>query len=284
MLGDVIDEVIEDVISGKRPQGCVSTGIIDLDRLTGGLHPGRVTVVAGRPGMGKTILGIDFARAAAVSAHHDAIPSIIFTLEMTYQEIVHRILSAESGAAFHNITNRTLNADDCRRIEHVRSRLRRTPILIDDTPNMTISAIRTAARKAVQHHSVGLVVVDYMQLMSSPKRSEGRQQEISDISRGLKLMAKELRVPVIACSQLNRTSEGRADKRPALSDLRESGSIEQDADVVILLHRDDYYDKESSRTGEIDLIIAKNRFGPQDTVTCAAQLHKARIVDMAVEP
>jgi replicative DNA helicase len=155
------------------------------------------------------------------------------------------------------------------------------PVFVDDTPNMNLMEIRAKARRLKQRHDLKLIVVDYLQLMSSPKKTESRQQEVSEISRALKLLAKELEVPVIAISQLNRGPEQRTDKRPQVSDLRESGSIEQDADVVILLHREDAYERESPRAGEADLIVAKHRNGPTATVTVAFQGHYSRFVDMA---
>jgi replicative DNA helicase len=156
------------------------------------------------------------------------------------------------------------------------------PLFIDDSPNMSLMEIRAKCRRLKQRHDLRLVVVDYLQLMSSPRRVENRQQEVSEFSRSLKLLAKELDVPVVALSQLNRGPEQRADKKPQLSDLRESGSLEQDADVVILLHREDAYERESPRAGEADLIVAKHRNGPTATVTVAFQGHYSRFVDMAV--
>jgi replicative DNA helicase len=155
------------------------------------------------------------------------------------------------------------------------------PLFIDDSPNMSMMEIRAKCRRLKQRHDLKFVIVDYLQLMSSPKRVENRQQEVSELSRSLKLLAKELELPVVALSQLNRGSEQRTDKRPMLSDLRESGSIEQDSDVVILLHREDQYEKESPRAGEADLIVAKHRNGPTATVTVAFQGHYSRFVDMA---
>jgi replicative DNA helicase len=155
------------------------------------------------------------------------------------------------------------------------------PLFIDDSPNMSLMEIRAKCRRLKQRHDLKFVIIDYLQLMSSPKRTESRQQEVSEMSRSLKLLAKELEVPVIALSQLNRGPEQRTDKKPLLSDLRESGSIEQDADVVILLHREDAYERESPRAGEADLIVAKHRNGPTATVTVAFQGHYSRFVDMA---
>jgi replicative DNA helicase len=222
---------------------------------------------------------MDFARS--VSVRHN-FSSAIFSLEMSKVEIVMRLLSAESRVPLHALRSGQLGDDDWTRLARRMGEISEAPLFVDDTPNMTLMEVRAKARRLKQRHDLKLVIVDYLQLMSSPKRVESRQQEVAELSRGLKLLAKEIDCPVVAVSQLNRGPEQRNDKRPQLSDLRESGSIEQDADVVILLHRDDYYDKESPRAGEADFIVAKHRNGPTDTVTVAAQLHVSRFVDMAV--
>jgi replicative DNA helicase len=174
-----------------------------------------------------------------------------------------------------------MNDDDWARLARRMSEVADAPLFIDDSPNMSLMEIRAKCRRLKQRHNLKFVIIDYLQLMSSPKRVESRQQEVSEMSRSLKLLAKELEVPLIALSQLNRGPEQRTDKKPLLSDLRESGSIEQDADVVILLHREDAYEKESPRAGEADLIVAKHRNGPTATVTVAFQGHYSRFVDMA---
>ncbi len=224
-------------------------------------------------------LGLDVARAAAIA---NGLPSAIFSLEMSKIEITMRLLSAEARVALHALRSGHLSDDEWTRLAGRMGEISDAPLYVDDTPNMTLMEIRAKARRLRQRHDLRLVVVDYLQLMTSPKRVESRQQEVSELSRGLKLLAKELEIPVIAVSQLNRGPEQRTDKRPQLSDLRESGSLEQDSDVVILLHREDYYDKESPRAGEADFIVAKHRNGPTDTITVAAQLHLSRFVDMAV--
>ena len=224
-------------------------------------------------------VSMDFVRHAAV--RHN-LSSAIFSLEMSKIEIVTRLLSAEARVPLHVLRSGQLSDDDWTRLARRMGEISEAPIFVDDTPNMTLMEIRAKARRMRQRNDLKLVVVDYLQLMTSPKRVESRQQEVADLSRGLKLLAKEIECPVVAVSQLNRGPEQRTDKRPQLSDLRESGSIEQDADVVILLHRDDYYDKESPRAGEADFIVAKHRNGPTDVVTVAAQLHFSRFVDMAI--
>ncbi|HEU5108654.1 MAG TPA: replicative DNA helicase, partial [Micromonosporaceae bacterium] len=221
---------------------------------------------------------MDFARSASV---RNNLASAIFSLEMSKVEIVMRLLSAESRVPLHVLRSGQLSDDDWTKLARRMGEISEAPLFVDDTPNMNLMEIRAKARRLKQRNDLKLIVVDYLQLMTSPKRVESRQQEVAELSRGLKLLAKEVDCPVIAVSQLNRGPEQRTDKRPQLSDLRESGSIEQDADVVILLHRDDYYDKESPRAGEADFIVAKHRNGPTDTVTVAAQLHLSRFVDMA---
>lgn len=221
----------------------------------------------------------DFVRSAAIQSN---LPSAIFSLEMSKVEIIMRLLSAEARIPLNVLRSGQLSDDDWTKLARRMGEISDAPIFVDDTPSMTLMEIRAKARRLKQRHDLKLIVVDYLQLMTSPKRTESRQQEVADLSRGLKLLAKEVECPVIAVSQLNRGPEQRQDKRPMLADLRESGSIEQDADVVILLHRDDYYDKESPRAGEADFIVAKHRNGPTDTVTVAAQLHLSRFVDMAI--
>jgi replicative DNA helicase len=191
-------------------------------------------------------------------------------------------MSAEGAVPLQNMRKGTLDSRDWTTIASTRGRINDAPLYIDDSPNMTLVEIRAKCRRLKQRQGLKMVVIDYLQLMTSGKRVESRQQEVSEFSRALKLLAKELQVPVIALSQLNRGPEQRADKKPALSDLRESGSIEQDADMVVLLHRESAYEKDSPRAGEADLIVAKHRNGPTDTITVAFQGHFSRFTDMAV--
>jgi replicative DNA helicase len=223
-------------------------------------------------------LAMDFARSAAI--RHD-LTSVIFSLEMGRNEITMRLLSAEARVPLHTMRSGTMTDDDWTRLARRMGEVSSAPLFIDDSPNMTMMEIRAKCRRLKQRHDLRLVVVDYLQLMTSGKRVENRQQEVSEFSRSLKLLAKELDVPVIAISQLNRGPEQRTDKRPLLSDLRESGSLEQDSDMVILLHREDAYERESPRAGEADLIVAKHRNGPTATITVAFQGHYSRFVDMA---
>lgn len=223
-------------------------------------------------------LGLDFARSAAIK---HGLATVIFSLEMSRNEITMRLLSAEARVALHTMRSGLMSDEDWTRMARRMGEVAEAPLFIDDSPNMSMMEIRAKCRRLKQRNDLRFVIVDYLQLMSSPKRTESRQQEVSELSRALKLLAKELEVPVIAISQLNRGPEQRTDKRPAVSDLRESGSIEQDADMVILLHREDAYERESPRAGEADLIVAKHRNGPTATVTVAFQGHYSRFVDMA---
>jgi len=280
-LGDIIEGTIDEIeASSSRGDGMtgVPTGFADLDRLTNGLHAGQMIVIAARPAMGKSTVALDIARSAAI--HHN-LPAVIFSLEMGKNEITMRLLSAEAKIPLQNMRKGTMREEDWTRLARTMGDISEAPLYIDDSPNMSLMEIRAKCRRLKQRHGLRLVVIDYLQLMSSGKRVESRQQEVSEFSRALKLLAKELEVPVIALSQLNRGPEQRTDKKPQMSDLRESGSIEQDADVVILLHREDVYEKESPRAGEADFIVAKHRNGPTDTIVVAFQGHYSRFVDMA---
>jgi replicative DNA helicase len=207
--------------------------------------------------------------------------SAIFSLEMSKSEITMRLLSAEAKVPLGHMRSGNMSDDDWARLARRMGEVADAPLYIDDSPNLTMMEIRAKARRLKQRHDLRLVIVDYLQLMTSGKRVENRQVEVSDFSRSLKLLAKELGVPVVALSQLNRGPEQRTDKKPMLSDLRESGSLEQDADMVVLLHREDAYERESPRAGEADLILAKHRNGPTGLVTVAFQGHYSRFVDMA---
>jgi replicative DNA helicase len=224
-------------------------------------------------------LALDIVRAASIKA---GLTSVLFSLEMSRNEITMRLLSAEARVPLQAMRTGQLGEDDWTKLARRMSEVVDAPLFIDDSPNMSMMEIRSKCRRLKQRHDLRLVVVDYLQLMSSPKRVENRQQEVSELSRSLKLLAKELNVPVVALAQLNRGPELRSDKRPLLADLRESGSIEQDSDVVILLHREDAYEPESPRAGEADLIVAKHRNGPTTTVTVAFQGHYSRFADMAL--
>ncbi|WP_420734530.1 replicative DNA helicase [Brevibacterium luteolum] len=255
----------------------VPTGFTEFDDLTNGLHPGQMIVIAARPGVGKSTLALDMARSAAIAARQC---TVIFSLEMGKQELSMRLLSAESGVPLQNLRRGEVSEQDWTTLAAKMSRMHDAPLYIDDSPNMALTEIRAKCRRLKQQHDLQLIVIDYLQLMSSGKRVESRQQEVSEFSRSLKLLAKELEVPVIALSQLNRSSEQRTDKRPMISDLRESGSIEQDADMVLLIHREDMYDPESPHAGEADIIVAKHRNGPTGEIKVAFQGARSRFANM----
>nr|WP_155821356.1 replicative DNA helicase [Gordonia hirsuta] len=223
-------------------------------------------------------LAMDFLRSAAV---HNNLAAAMFSLEMGKNEIVMRLLSAEARVKLGDMRAGNLSDDDWSRLARRMGEISQAPLFIDDSPNLTMMEIRAKARRLKQRHDLRLVVIDYMQLMTSGKKVESRQQEVSEFSRSIKLLAKELDVPVVAISQLNRGPEQRTDKRPQVSDLRESGSLEQDADMVILLHRPDSIERDDPRAGEADIIVGKHRNGPTATITVAHQLHLSKFVDMA---
>ena len=255
----------------------VPTGFTELDEKTNGFAGGQMVIVAARPAMGKSTLALDVARAASV--HNDK-TTVFFSLEMGRAEIAMRLLSAEATIPLQVLRKGQLDSRDFQKLAATQARINEAPLFIDDSPNLTLVEIRAKCRRLKQRHDLKMVVIDYLQLLSSGKKVESRQQEVSEFSRALKLLAKELEVPVIALSQLNRASEQRADKMPAISDLRESGSLEQDADMVILLHREAAYEKDNPRAGEADLILAKQRNGPTGTVTVAFQGNYSRFQDM----
>jgi replicative DNA helicase len=255
----------------------VPSGFADLDALTNGFHSGQLILVAARPALGKSTLALDFVRAASI--RHN-LPSIVFSLEMGKAEIAMRLLSAETSIPLQKMRKGMIEAKDWTTIAATRGRIENAPLYIDDSPNMTLVEIRAKCRRLKQRVGLKMIVIDYLQLMTSGKKVESRQQEVSEFSRALKLLAKELQVPVIALSQLNRGPEQRSDRKPQLSDLRESGSLEQDADMVILLHRESAYEKDNPRAGEADFIVAKHRNGPTDTITVGFQGHYSRFADM----
>ncbi|MBW3093136.1 replicative DNA helicase [Bifidobacterium sp. 82T10] len=280
-IGPVVHDALEQL--DQLQQGLVNkgvpTGFRDIDDVTQGLQPGQMIVVAGRPAMGKSTLGIDFARAAAL---HHGLTSIVFSLEMSKVELAQRIISAETNiplVALRRADDDNLTPERWTTLNNFWDKMRNAPLFIDDSPNMSLMEIRAKCRRLKQTNDLKLVVIDYLQLMTSGKHVESRQQEVSEFSRALKLLAKELEVPVVALSQLNRGPEMRNDKKPQLSDLRESGSIEQDADVVFLVHRPDFYDKED-RPGEADIIMAKHRNGPTETFHLAFLGATSKFKDM----
>ncbi|MFV0463913.1 MAG: replicative DNA helicase [Nostocoides sp.] len=277
-IGELLEPTFNEieVASGRADEMIgVPTGFIELDELTNGLHPGQMIVVAARPAVGKSTLGVDIARSAAIK-HKMA--TAIFSLEMSRSEITMRVLSAEGSIQLQDLRKGTLGDAGWQKLARLAGEISESPLFIDDSPNMSLPEIRAKCRRLKQQHNLRLVIIDYLQLMSSGKKVESRQQEVAEFSRALKLLAKELAVPVIAISQLNRGPEQRTDKRPQMSDLRESGSIEQDADVVILLHRDR---SDPERGGDADVIVAKHRNGPTKDIILAFQGHYSRFANMA---
>ncbi|WP_430867966.1 replicative DNA helicase [Demequina aurantiaca] len=279
-IGDVMERTIDEIEASSARDGSmlgIPTGFKALDDLTGGFQKGQMVVIAARPAIGKSTLGLDICRAAAIGAGK---ASVIFSLEMSREEITKRLLSAESSVKLSKLTKGPMGPNDWERLAQTAATISKAPLFIDDSPNMSLMEIRAKCRRLKQQHGLELVVIDYLQLMSSGRKVESRQQEVSEFSRALKLLAKEIEVPVIAISQLNRGAEQRGDKKPMLSDMRESGSIEQDADIVILLHREDAYDRDN-RPGEADFIVAKHRSGPTDVIAVAFRKDFAHFADMA---
>ena len=277
LLQPTMDE-IDAIQSGGGQSVGVPTGFAELDEVTTGLHGGQMIIFAARPGQGKSTLALDVMRSCSIK---HGMASVIFSLEMSKSEIVMRLLSAEARIKLADMRAGRMSDDDWTRMARRMSEITEAPLYIDDSPNLTMMEIRAKARRLKQKTDLRLVVVDYLQLMTSGKRVESRQAEVAEFSRSLKLLAKELDVPVIAISQLNRGPEQRTDKLPQLSDLRETGQLEQDADVVILINRPDGYDRDSPRAGEADLILAKHRNGPIKTCTVASTLHMASFRDLA---
>jgi len=253
------------------------TGFIDLDKLLGGLQPSDLLIIAGRPGMGKTSFGLTIAQNAALK--HRAVVAF-FTLEMSGEQLVQRMLSAETGIDSRRLMVGDIHDVELDRIVKASGDLSDTLIFVDDTPSPTPLEIRSKCRRLAAEYDLGLVIIDYLQLMAGGVRIENRQQEISYISRSLKGLARELHVPVIALSQLSRAVEGRQDKHPILSDLRESGSIEQDADIVMFIYRDEVYDELSDRRNIADIIVAKHRNGPTGQVALRFAKEQTKFMDL----
>lgn len=276
-MGGTLDK-LEAIDNNKGKINGVPTGFRDLDALTQGWQGGQFILVAARPAMGKSTLALDFQRACSIT---HGLPSVLFSLEMGRHEVNMRLLSAEARVGLHLMRSGNMDDDDWTRVARRMPDVTAAPLYVDDSPNLDLMQIWAKCRRMVERYGLKLVIIDYLQLMGSgsSKRFESRQIEVSFMSRNLKLLAKELDIPVIALSQLNRGPEQRADKKPMVSDLRESGSLEQDADMVILLHREDAYEKESPRAGEADLIVGKHRAGATATITVGAQLHYSKFVD-----
>ena len=264
LVVQLMDRVVEMSENPNDITG-VPTGFYDFDRMTSGLQPGDLVVLAARPSMGKTALAINIAEHVALN---EGLPVAVFSMEMGASQLAIRIVGSIGRIDQSRLRTGKLNPDEWPRLTESIEKLRTVSLHIDETPGLTPSELRANARRlARQCGKLGLIVVDYLQLMSgSTSEGENRATEIGEISRGLKMLAKELQCPVIALSQLNRSVEQRTDKRPMMSDLRESGAIEQDADVIMFIYRDDYYNKESKEPGVAEVIIGKQRNGPTGTV------------------
>lgn len=257
----------------------VPTGYLDLDERLYGLQPNALVIVGARPAMGKTAFALGMASHAAVVAR---VPTLVFSLEMSCDEITNRLLVSEARVDASRMRNGRLIESDWSKISNAIGRLGDAPLYIDDNPNITVMEIRAKARRLkARSGGLGLIIVDYLQLMSGGSNPENRQLEVSAISRGLKILARELEVPVVALSQLSRQLESRSDKRPTLADLRESGSLEQDADVVMFLYRDEMYNPESADKGMAEVIVAKHRNGPTGKVKMVFHDHHTRFANMA---
>jgi replicative DNA helicase len=257
------------------------TGYLDLDHLLSGLQPSSLVVVGARPAMGKTSFALGMIAHAALEATNPS-PVLFFSLEMSNLELSQRLLCAEARVDSTRVRNGQLQSDDWQKISRAMGRLAEAPIWIDDNPNLTIMEIRAKARRLKsQIGSLGMIVIDYLQLMSGRSSAENRQVEVSELSRGLKILARELETPVVALSQLSRGLEMRADKRPMLADLRESGSIEQDSDVVMFIFREEIYDPKPENAGQAEIIVAKHRSGPTGVVQLAFLPQYTRFANMA---
>jgi replicative DNA helicase len=256
----------------------VETGFRELDQLTSGLQPSDLIIIASRPSMGKTSLALDIARFAACKRK---VPTAIFSLEMSKEQLGLRMLCAEARVNSVKLRTGYLASSDWPNLTAAAGRISEAPIFIDDSPQLGTLDVRARSRRLKAEHSLGLIIVDYLQLMHVPKKIESRQLEISEISRGLKGLAKELNVPIIALSQLSRAVENRTDKRPLLSDLRESGSIEQDADVVAFIYRDEVYDPQSPKAGIAEILVRKQRNGPIGNIELAFLKEFTRFENLA---
>lgn len=278
VLLDAYFDKIEDIRAHRESTLGTRTGFQDLDRLMGGLQPSDLCIVAGRPGMGKTSW-LNTVAANVAGQSHGAVA--FFSLEMSAEQMVQRLIASETGISTHNLRLGQIRDDEIDLVMRAIGVLAKLAIYIDDTPGLTPFDLRTKVRRLHAERGVELVIVDYLQLMHSGRRSENRVQEISNISRSLKGLAREVRVPVIAASQLSRAVESRADRRPQLSDLRESGSIEQDADMVLFLYRDVVYNEATEKKNIAEVHVAKHRHGPTGTVEMVFVPHETRFMDLA---
>lgn len=276
-LHDVLPKAMERLDELYQTQGGVTgvpSGFIDLDHMTAGLQNGDLIVIAGRPSMGKTALAANLVEAAALGERK--LPAVVFSMEMSSEQLANRFLASLSHVDLQKIRTGKLTDEDWPRVTSALDLLNRSKIFLDDGAALTPAELRARCRRLKREHDVGFVVVDYLQLMHVPATSENRATEISEISRSLKALARELEVPVVALSQLNRSLESRTNRRPLLSDLRESGAIEQDADLILFIYRDEVYNEESEDRGKAEIIVGKQRNGPTGTVTLTFLGHIAK--------
>lgn len=279
-IRQVVLNAIKKIEKASRTQGSVTgipTGFIDLDYKMSGFQPSDLILVAARPSMGKTAFVLNIAQ---YMAFHNDVTTAIFSLEMSKEQLVNRLLALESKVDSQNIRTGNLEDEEWAKLIEGANIIGKSHLIIDDKPGISISELRSKCRKYKMEHNLGIIFIDYLQLMTGSGRSESRQQEISEISRSLKALARELNVPVVALSQLSRAVEQRPDHRPMLSDLRESGAIEQDADVVMFIYRDDYYNKDSENKNIAEIIIAKQRNGPIGTVNLVWMPNYTKFVNM----
>jgi replicative DNA helicase len=280
MLPAVIDQIDEWHSNPDALRG-LPTGFTDFDKMTGGLRPGDLVIVAGRPSMGKTTLAINMAEYAAVHFHKKRASVAIFSMEMPSEQLITRMLASIGGVPLGSLRSGRISDDDWVRVTSATSQLSEAKIFIDETPALTPTELRARARRVKREHGLDLVLVDYLQLMQVPGTKENRATEISEISRGLKVLAKELSVPVIALSQLNRAVEQRENKKPVMSDLRESGAIEQDADMILLIYREEVYDKNTAKKGVAEIDLVKHRNGEIGTFILTFQGQFTRFANYA---
>ncbi len=270
LLPAVIDQIDEAFANPDSLRG-LPTGFADFDKMTGGLRPGDLVIVAGRPSMGKTTLAVNMAEYAALHTRDKPASVAIFSMEMPSEQVITRMLSSIGGVPLHNLRSGKISDDDWVRITSATSQLSEAKIFIDETPALSPTELRARSRRVKREHGLDLIVVDYLQLMQVPGNKENRATEISEISRGLKVLAKELSCPVIALSQLNRGVEQRENKKPVMSDLRESGAIEQDADMILLIYREAVYDRQTTKKGIAEIDLVKHRNGEIGTFVLTFQ-------------
>ncbi|MBQ5674207.1 MAG: replicative DNA helicase [Lachnospiraceae bacterium] len=283
-IRQVVMNAMDKIESSSKLHGTVTgiaTGFLDLDYRTAGMQPSDLVLIAARPSMGKTAFVLNIAQNVAFKLHHCV---AIFSLEMSKEQLVNRMFSLESSVDAQKLRTGQLADDEWEKLIESANTIGNSKLIIDDTPGISISELRSKCRKFKLEHDLKMIIIDYLQLMSGSGRSDSRQQEISDISRSLKSVARELNVPVLALSQLSRAVEQRPDHRPMMSDLRESGAIEQDADVVMFIYRDDYYNKETDRKGISEIIIAKQRNGPIGTVELAWLPQYTKFANLELNP